>query len=235
MPKLPEEIDLKYFQNAIHWLGNQKEVNPKKIVLMGASRNAELALLIASTFPDLVSGVIGYAPSAVSWSNTVLPYSSNELKASWTYNVVDIPYIPMDKISGNNSDKINTLAYWESGLAKTDLVAKALIKVELIKGPILLFSGMDDKVWPSAKMADMIETRLENKDFKYQFENIKYENAGHLISSNPELVSNARTGEMTINGKVYAYEYGGTDDGDAMAKKDAYKKVLNFLLSIEND
>ena len=80
LPKLPEEIDLEYFEKAIHWLRKQPEVNPNKIVVMGASRNAELALIIAATFPETVSGVIAYAPSAVSWSNTVLPYNSNELK-----------------------------------------------------------------------------------------------------------------------------------------------------------
>mgnify|MGYP000586736374 CR=1 FL=1 len=83
LPRLPEEINLAYFENAIKWLKKQPEVDPEKIVIMGASRNAELALVIASTFPETVSGVVAYAPSSVSWSNTVLPYNSNDLKPSW--------------------------------------------------------------------------------------------------------------------------------------------------------
>ncbi len=232
LPKLPEEIDLEYFEKAIKWLGKQKEVDPNKIVIMGASRNAELALVIASTFPEIVSGVVAYAPSSVAWSNTVLPYNSNELKPSWKYNGIDIPYVPMDKISVNDSGKIKMVEYWKNGLSKTDLVNKATIKAEKINGPILLFSGSDDKVWPSSIMADMIEKRLKENNFKHSFQNIKYKNAGHLISNNPEGNSNFRTGTININGKDYEYEFGGTNDGDFKAKKDAKIKLIEFIEKI---
>lgn len=229
LPKLPEEIDLAYFENAITWLSKQKEVNKDKIVLIGASRNAELALLIASTFPEIVSGVVAYSPSSVSWSNTVLPYNSNELKPSWKYRGIDVPYLPMEKITANELDKIEMLEYWKKGLSKEKLVNQATIKTEKINGPILLFSGIDDKVWPSSLMADMIEQNLKKNNFKYSIQNIKYENAGHLISSNPEEISNYRTGTIQIDGKDYQYEFGGTSDGDFKAKKDAKVKLIDFL------
>lgn len=232
LPKLPEEIDLEYFENAIKWLGQQKEVDSDKIVIMGASRNAELALVIASTLPEVVSGVVAYSPSSVSWSNTVLPYSSDKIKASWTYKDIDIPYVPMDKISVNDSGKIKMLEYWKNGLAKTDFVNKAFIKVENIKGPILLFSGSDDNVWPSVIMSNMIEQRLKENNFKHAFQNIKYKNAGHLISSKPDKNSDYRTGTINIDGKDYQYEFGGTNDGDFKAKKDAKIKLMKFIEKI---
>jgi len=139
LPKLPEDIDLEYFENAIKWLRAQKEVNSEKIIVMGASRNAELALVIASTFTNTINGIIAYSPSSVSWSNTVLPYNSKELKPSWKYNEIDIPYIPMEKISGNKYGKVEMIDYWEKGLSKTDFVDKANIKVEFITGPIYSF------------------------------------------------------------------------------------------------
>lgn len=199
---------------------------------MGASRNAELALVIASTFTESIRGVVAYAPSAVSWSNTVLTYNSNELKSSWKYKGIDIPYVPMDKIIGNKSNKIKTIEYWKSGLEKKDFVLKASIEVEKINGPILLFSGKDDKVWPSSIMADMIEKRLDDSGFKHSFQNIKYDNAGHLISSNPDNNSNYRTGTMNINGKEYEFEYGGNNDGDFKAKQDAKIKLMKFIEKI---
>ena len=232
LPKLPEEIDLAYFENAIMWLGKQKEVNKNKIVIMGASRNAELALVLASTFPEIISGVVAYSPSSVSWSNTILPYNSNELKPSWKYKGIDIPYVPMEKIIGNESDKIELLAYWEKGLSKSELVNRATIKTEKINGPILLFSGTDDKVWPSSLMADMIEENLKAYEFKHSFQNIKYENAGHLITNKPEESSNKRTGIINISGKDYEYEFGGTNDGDLKAKKKAKIKLLEFIEKI---
>lgn len=232
LPKLPEEINLEYFEKALEWLQNQPEVDPDKIIVMGASRNAELALVIASIFPEIVGGVVAYAPSSVSWSNTVLPYNSNNLKPSWKYQETDIPYIPMDKISGNDSNKIETLDYWKNGLAKTDFVAQAAIKAENINGPILLFSGRDDSVWPSTFMADMIEERVNQHNYKHPFQSIKYENAGHLISSNPEMSSDIRTGKMNIDGKDYEYEFGGTKEGDDKAKKDAAIRLMEFIEKI---
>ena len=232
LPKLPEEINLEYFEKALAWLKKQPEVDPNKIIVMGASRNAELALLLASVFPRSISGVVAYAPSAVSWSNTVLPYNSNELKSSWKYKGLDIPYVPMDKISGNQLNSINMLEYWNKGLQKADFIGQAAIKVEKINGPILLFSGKDDQVWPSSIMADMIEKRLETNTFEHSFQNIKYENAGHLISSNPDDNTSYRTGTINISGKDYEYEYGGNDEGDFKAKRDAKLKLMEFLEKI---
>lgn len=232
LPKLPEEINLEYFEKALVWLKKQPEVDPNKIIVMGASRNAELALVLASIFPESISGVVAYAPSAVSWSNTVLPYNSNELKSSWKYEGVDIPYVPMNKIKGNESNKIKMVEYWKKGLQKTDFIEQAAIKVEKINGPVLLFSGRDDRVWPSSIMADMIEKRLEANSFKYSFQNIKYENAGHLISSNPDDNTSYRTGTINISGKNYEYEFGGNDDGDFKAKQDAKMKLMEFLEKI---
>ncbi|MBE16995.1 MAG: acyl-CoA thioester hydrolase/BAAT C-terminal domain-containing protein [Dokdonia sp.] len=232
LPILPEEIDLVYFENAITWLREQPEVNPDKIVVMGASRNAELALILATSFTETVSGVIAYAPSSVSWSNTVLPYNSNKIKASWTYKGSDIAYVPMDKIAANAQGDIDFLSYWRSGLAKKDFVEKASIKVENIKGPILLFSGKDDLVWPSSEMANSIENRLEEEQFEYDFENIKYDEAGHLISTNPDDRSRMESGSITIDDKEYAYTFGGTADGDYSAKQDAKNRVITFLTKL---
>ncbi|MCK0148169.1 palmitoyl-CoA hydrolase [Arenibacter sp. F26102] len=229
LPRLAEEIELEYFENAINWLRERPEVDPNKIVVMGASRNAELALVIASTFPEYISGVVAYAPSSVSWSNTVLPYNSNELKASWKYKGVDIPYVPMNKIMGNETSKIIMVDYWTNGLAKLEFIEQAAIKVEKINGPILLFSGKDDKVWPSSIMADMIEKRLEDNNFEHSFQNIKYDNAGHLISGNPDDNSSYRSAIININGKDYEYEFGGNDNGDFKAKQDAKIKLMEFI------
>lgn len=229
LPKLPEGIDLEYFEKAFSWLLLQPEIDPDKLIVMGASRNAELALLIASIFPKTVNGVIAYAPSSVVWANQVLPYSSEELMASWKYQGKDIPYIPMEKISGNDTNKIQTLDYWMAGLNKSDDVSNASIKVENIAGPILLLSGKDDQVWPSSIMADMIEKRINESNFEHGFQNIKYENAGHLISSHPDINSNTTTGTMKINGKDYEFELGGTFEGNKKAKQDAKDRIMEFI------
>lgn len=229
LPQLMEEIPLEYFEKAVLWLMEQPEVNPNKIILMGASRNAELALLVASYFPKYFHGVIAYSPSSVSWSNTVIPFNSETVKPSWTFKNQPVPYIVMDKIKGSPNSTIETLSYWKNGLSDAAAVSKAAIKVENINGPILLFSGVKDEVWPSSIMSDMIENRIKMNHFDFDFENIKYENAGHLISSNPNNPSPIRQGKIYIDGKGYDFNFGGTETGDLEAQKDATKRVHAFI------
>lgn len=235
LPLLMEDIPLEYFEKAILWLKEQPEVNPNKIIVMGASRNAELALLIASYFPKNIHGVIAYSPSAVSWSNTVLPFNSDSVKPSWTFKNRPIPFIAMDKIKGTPTSTIETLTYWKNGLSDSVAVSNASIRVENINGPILLMSGLEDEVWPSSMMSDMIERRVRMNNFQFDFENIKYENAGHLISSNPNNPSSIRQGKMDIGGKSYDFNFGGTESGDRKAQKDAAKRVFQFLSKLNND
>ena len=235
LPQLMEEIPLEYFEKAVFWLKEQPEVNPNRIIVMGASRNAELALLIASCFPKKIHGVIAYSPSSVSWSNTVLPFNSDSVKPSWTFENQPVPNLAMDKMKGTPTSTIETLTYWKSGLSDSVAVINAAIRVEHINGPILLLSGADDEVWPSAMMSDRIELRIKTNNFHFDFENIKYANAGHLISSNPNNPSSRREGKMEIEGKSYDFNFGGTETGDIEAQKDAAQRVFKFLSKLEND
>lgn len=235
LPNLMEEIPLEYFERAAEWLKEQPEVHPNKIILMGASRNAELALVIAAAFPELISGVIAYAPGAVSWSNTVLPFNSEELKPSWTYKGKAIPYLPMEKIKGPEGTKIETLPYWEEGLKKIDQYPEAIIPVEKITGNILLLSGTDDQIWPSALMSDMIEKRLTENNFTYTIENVQFEEAGHLLSRNIPSISSGRTGKLPVDGKNYDFEYGGTIAGDKAAHTASREKIFAFIQAYDSE
>lgn len=229
LPDLPENIALEYFEHAINWLTKQPAVNSDKIVVMGASKNAELALVLAANFPNIIDGVVAYAPSSVSWSNTALPYNSDELKASWTYNGEDIPFIPMEKIKADSSNQIDMLGYWEKGLSQSSSVETATIPVENINGPILLISGNDDQVWPSAKMADMIEKRLKENAFAFTCLNLKYDNSGHSISGNPDDNTAYGPGYVRIGDQDYEYAFGGDAEGDFKAKQDARNQLMEFL------
>ena len=141
----------------------------------------------------------------------------------------------MAKLKGGESDTIETLTYWTEALLDSNAVNKASIQVENISGPILLFSGLDDEVWPSAMMSDMIENRIKNSHFNFEVENIKYENAGHLISGNPNNPSSIRNGKMMIDGNSYNFDFGGTEDGDMAAQKDTSMRVFRFLSRLKNE
>jgi uncharacterized protein len=96
---------------------------------------------------------------------------------------------------------------------------EAFIAVEEIEGPVLLVSGGDDLLWPSALMAERILERLEAHD--HPAEHLSYPEAGHLILSPylPTWGSEAFEGLAT----------GGTPEANAEAAEDSWPRVLAFL------
>lgn len=66
-PGLPSclcDIPLEYFARAVRWLRLQPETRGRAVILYGASRGGEGALLIASLEPGLFDAVIASSPSA---------------------------------------------------------------------------------------------------------------------------------------------------------------------------
>jgi dienelactone hydrolase len=66
-PGLPQclcAIPLEYFARAVHWLRAQPVARGRRVVLIGGSRGAEAALLVASYEPHLFDAVVADSPSA---------------------------------------------------------------------------------------------------------------------------------------------------------------------------
>jgi dienelactone hydrolase len=63
LPQTLQNIPLEYFAKALRWLAAQPGVDPKRVVILGASRGGEAALLLGTTYPDLVHGVLAASPS----------------------------------------------------------------------------------------------------------------------------------------------------------------------------
>ncbi|WP_194910047.1 acyl-CoA thioesterase/bile acid-CoA:amino acid N-acyltransferase family protein [Catenulispora rubra] len=59
-----KNVPLEYFAKAAMWLAKQPNVDASHILIWGASRGSEAALLTAQNFPALVHGAILYSPSA---------------------------------------------------------------------------------------------------------------------------------------------------------------------------
>lgn len=96
LPATLKEIPLEYFARALTWLGQQPGVDPKRIVLYGVGRGAEAALLVGSTYPELVHGVIASSPSADVLGGIPGP------GAAWTIGGHPVPEgpIPVWKVAG---------------------------------------------------------------------------------------------------------------------------------------
>jgi len=228
LPDLIERIPLEYFEKAMDWISS-KNPHSKKLFILGASTNAELALLLASKFPKKVKGVIAICPSSVTWSNTVFPWSSNEVMSKWTLYGEDLPFVAMKKIESQGGGLLETLPYWNSGLNDTFQIDEATIKVESINGPILLITPEDDTVWPSKRMSKMIESRIKKHAFTHTFTNLVYPNAGHLISAQYHKSFTDEKGEMYIDGVKHQFDFGGTPKGNLKAQLESRIAIVKFI------
>jgi BAAT / Acyl-CoA thioester hydrolase C terminal len=104
-------------------------------------------------------------------------------------------------------------------LSEQRLVEPASIPVERVQGPILLFAGKEDQIWPSATFAEMVMKRLGEYQHPYPDRHLCYEHAGHLTFPIPGL-------PMPL---LLARMVGGTPEGNVKAASDAWSQALLFL------
>lgn len=212
LPESLQLIPLEYFEKPIEWLQTNQQSHVKSIVVFGASRGAELALLLASYNPK-IKGVIALSPSSVVWNGMpkelpVIPCSS------WTLQGKPIPFMPYDSTKNSApKDMHDIFVSLQQALKEKDMVENASIKVERIQGPMLLASGDNDEIWPAGKMADDICMRLKENGFKYKYENLKYADAGHTLDER--------------------WMFGGTLEGNWKARIDFEKRTLALLEELE--
>jgi uncharacterized protein len=203
-PEYLDNIPLEYFNQPIEWLIKNEYVQGGKIVVIGQSKGAELALLLASRKPE-ISGVVAFVPSAVVFQG--MPKVFWPPRSSWTSMGKPVPFVPFNL--ANLPDKDNILAIYRNSLKRQEAVKKALIPVNKINGPVLLFSAADDGIWPSVEMSNMIIQTLKDQKFGYPYEHITYENAGHTM--------------------MESFMMGGTEEGNRKARIDSTDKMLAFL------
>jgi dienelactone hydrolase len=237
LPGLPpwlHRVPLEYFARAVAWLGNQPEVDARRMGVLGISRGAELALLLSSTLPE-IRAVVAYAPSAVAWGSGGRDKASGEIIPCWTRGREAIPFapLPLRGFMARSAVPVALLrrpvkfrGLFRAALRNREAIARAQIPVERTRGPILLISGGDDHVWPASRMAEMLCARLRARNFAHSVKHLHYPKAGHELRY-PFLPSTART--TRPGGFKFAISFGGTAEADAAAQKDAWRRALAFF------
>jgi dienelactone hydrolase len=81
LPPSLSRIPLEYFETAFDWLVTQPSVDPAHIGVLGGSRGAELALLLAA-IDSRIRAVVAYMPSNVVWAGCC----DRRDEPSWTIN-----------------------------------------------------------------------------------------------------------------------------------------------------
>jgi dienelactone hydrolase len=207
LPQTFQMIPLEYFDNPISWMKRSKSVAHGRTILVGGSKGAELALLLASRKPE-IAAVIALSPCSVVWEGpTDTPPPTGQ--SSWSFQGKPLPFVPFDYSGLDEKDPLFTWKCYKNSLMHKAAVEKASIEVEKIHGPILLLSGQDDQLGPCGLMAEAICDRLKARGFKYKYEHVDYAGAGHTLTE--------------------YYMIGGTFDGNKKARIASGLKMLEFL------
>lgn len=228
LPSHLQEIPLEYFERAFEWIKKQPRVDKEHIGIYGVSRGAELALILGSWFPDAVQAIVAVAPSCVVHAGL-----SDKPVHAWTHRgrpILPFAYVPRMVFNGEvGQDREHLAAIMPSflqGMKDVTTFEAALIPVEKIKASLLLVSGGDDQMWPSALYAQKIVQRLSDNQSAIFYQHLYYPNAGHGINI-PHLPQMGPAYYHPV-GKLWM-SMGGTAAQDQYASKDSWKKMIDFF------
>jgi dienelactone hydrolase len=216
-PGLPKDlglIPLEYFKTAIDWLGAHPGVDPHRLGIEGTSIGGEVALVVASYYPD-IKAVAAAVPSSVVWPG--ISRSSAAPPSTFTLAGKPLPDLPY----GWSGPATSIYDLYAKGLSAIGEHPDAVISVERINGPIILVCGGKDMIWPSCLMTEQITRRLKAHGFKYSVKQLKYAEAGHAAFGPPEPRGSDKIQKLAA--------LGGTGAGNEAARLDDWPKVMAFM------
>lgn len=194
-------IPIDYAEKAVDFLKNKCPVPIAKIGMTGLSLGAAYVLLCASYLPDIscVVSVCGFDFVVEGCKNMIF----RQHKSYFSFHGEDVPYEPAEALSHIGK----TLRAWKKDLRYgskamdrfyynecfSDRTDASRIKVENIKGDVLLLAPAYDDTWPSDIAFPRIMKVLEEKQFPYRHECVIYEKASHYLA--------VPSGAMAVNGK----------------------------------
>jgi dienelactone hydrolase len=215
-----DRIPLEYFGRAIDFLALQPGVDSTAIGVLGTSKGAEAALLVAAR-DARIRAVAAYAPSSVAWS--CICASADH--SSWSVEGTDVPNVPPGRdpsIATVAGQPMRPVVHYRYRMRDTAVADRARIPVERINGPVMLVAGEADALWPSAEMARALDGHLSATRGRTGDTLLVYAGAGHRIG---KAYVPAGTTRMA-GGRL---ETGGSARANAAAQADAWPRVLRFL------
>ncbi len=203
---------LETFSIALEWLKARPGVDGDRIAIVGASKGAEAALLVATRHAE-IDAVVAGMPSSVAWQG--MSWEGEVKGSSWTEAGEPVPYVPY----ASDLPFENLGELYANSLSRLGKRADAIIPVEAISGPVLLICGEADSLWPSCPMARQVAERARSHQGAPQVTILAYEDADHAVYGPPLKDENPQGLDFL----------GGSNEGNAKVRADGWPKVIAYL------
>ena len=169
-PNSPETLDrisLDGVHAAIVEAGKDPRVDGRCVAIIGGSRGAEVALLLASHYPD-IDAVVAIVPGSA-----VFPALTDAMTTGgFSLHDKPLPFVPMTWGATPYLLVGDLRGAFETIMQDRAAMQRAAIAVENINGPIQFVSASRDEMWPSKEMADAMMLRLKAKGFRHPVEHL---------------------------------------------------------------
>ena len=185
---------LERIETAIKWL---KSHGNKKIGIMGMSTAGMDSLVAASYFPDITL-TFGLTPSDFVWQG----FEQDEKDGSKEWPIPDastlswqgkpLAYMPFvyahpeyyhkieEETKGSGDITRSTHLFIDSEKAR-EHTEEEMIKVENIKGKLIMVGADDDSFWEAGKYVRRMDKRLKERPHECDYEALTYEHGTHFV------------------------------------------------------
>ncbi len=229
LPKTLENIPVETIGKAIDAISKRDDVDAKRIAVMGASKGGELALLVASTYPQ-IHAVVADVPSPFAWQG--IAQGPGPDTSSWTVRGKPVPYVHYSSAMGaqfgaafTTHAPLDLRKGYDAAMQQNKAqIPGAMFHLENIHGPVLMLAGGDDQIWNSVAQCEIGLNSLQAHKHPYADACLQYPGAGHLflIATEQHPMTQASMGPFTLL-------LGGTAQANVDAGKQAWPKVDAFL------
>lgn len=174
-----------------------KMLGNDRIGIVGASTTGTLALAASSYFHD-ISLTIAFSPSDFIWQGFCQGKKDGcrewpvEGESLFTYQGKPLDYMPfcyrhpeywkvIKEESKKNGDMINSRKLFDDSEVAHPIRENEYIKIENIKGKLILIGAEDDALWDTAKYIRRAENRLKERQHDSEAEFLVYCHGTHYV------------------------------------------------------